>query len=422
MPLKRRPRPRPVRRSSLLHLLRPLTPSHLVYLFLSICLTLFILAIILAPRYHPLHIPQSTLLSSPSYSALGSAKQLALLLHNITTVTPSPPSSSISTIPSSSPSALIVVVAVNYAYRRLAVNFVCNLHRLAISNYLVLAMDLPVFHYLQQRSINVFFHTLHHPIPHGPPVPPALRHLPRRHLTTLSSAQQHDAPAQFGTSAFLETSVRKSELVLRVLALGHPVLFSDVDVVWVRNPIVAMTNLSAHFVIASDIPAIPIKSTTTHSQTAHLSPNLALNSGLYLAQPTRPTIIALRAIVKFARAIRRSEQKAFNFVLCGAFRNISAGPGKRIGHDRCEYSHAGTTAVVLPLLQFPNGSLQQLWAPTRRRFAKQFPRVVAVHANYVQGRAEKVSRIRSIGYWFHSEEALTREQCVFPPPRTDPDR
>ncbi len=51
----------------------------------------------------------------------------------------------------------VVIIAVNYAYRDFALNFICNLRRLHITNYLALAMDRPAFEYLARRGAHVFF-------------------------------------------------------------------------------------------------------------------------------------------------------------------------------------------------------------------------------------------------------------------------
>lgn len=324
-------------------------------------------------------------------------------------------------------SNVIVTVAVNFAYRKLALNFICNLKRLNISNYIVLAMDRPVYDFLNQRDAHVFFHDLSHtasaditsPLSHNETQselqPHLTRHLSRRNLASVletssslkndsaSGVEENDAPHEFGSGEFVETSRRKSLLVLRLLTLGYSVLFSDVDVVWISNPIPHMLGESGHFVIQSDRPkALPD------------SPlNFNVNSGLYLARAAPPTIIALRAIIKYAYSIRRSEQKAFNYVLCGAFKDDHMGPGGRVGSTECIFAHAGTTAQVLPLDSFPNGSDRELWASSSH-FAKDYPRVVAVHANYVVGREEKMQRIERIGYWFHSEESNGRDECELP--------
>lgn len=317
---------------------------------------------------------------APHYAGSGSTKTLDILLHNITNA------SNITNTSNSTKHKLIVTIAVNYAYRKLALNFICNLRRLNIQNYIVLAMDRAVFDYLSVRKANAFFHIL--------------EAQPRRNLL----AVEHTNPeAAFGSSAFVETSRRKSILVLKVLRLGYSVVFSDVDVVWVQNPIPSLLAHPADFVIQSD-----------RSHLDHDRPlNYNLNSGFYLVRSSTRAINALQAIVRFSQAIRRSEQKAFNFVLCGAFKEAQSGPGLRIGTNECIFSRSGVKAEALPLETFPNGSNEELFVSSKN-FVEKYPKVLAVHANYVEGRAQKIDRIRRIGFWLHVDQAVDEDGCILP--------
>lgn len=289
----------------------------------------------------------------------------------------------------------VVVIAVNFAYRDFAMNFICNLNRLGITNYIALAMDRPVFDHMAKRGANVFFakhsHKKHHHAHangHGSEDMHPDTHLAggKPVVRTLADADT------FGTIAFLETSRRKSLLVLKVLHLGYDVLFSDVDVVWVRNPIRRMASFPSDIVLQSDTRFSP--------QARPLNYNV--NSGLYFARSNPRTIRAFLAIIKYSQAIRRSEQKAFNYVLCGAFKDDEGGPGMRIGRSNCIYRRAGTSVHLLSSIEFPNGSNEALWNAALK-MGKLPPavesQVVAIHANYVRGSVAKKSRIEGIGFW-----------------------
>lgn len=292
---------------------------------------------------------------------------------------------------------LVIAVAVNYAYRKLALNFVCNLKRLHLTNYIILAMDKAVYHYLAGRRAQVFFYD------DAPRV--------SRRLLSESDTSAHESPRDkedvFGTASFIETSRRKSLLVLKVLRLGYSVIFSDVDVVWIQNPVPHLLEYNSDFVIQSD--------RAHHNKDTALNYNI--NSGFYLVRSSKRAVTALQAIVKYASAIRRSEQKAFNYVLCGAFKDNHAGPGIRVGANECSYRSIGATAKLLSLEMFPNGSDQSLWSNSTTDFVQRYPKVVAVHANYVAGSFEKVQRIKDIGFWFHSEESLSIDECARRPDR-----
>ncbi len=225
------------------------------------------------------------------------------------------------------------------------------------------------------------------------------RHYGRRHGRHLKATLE--ASDEFGTTSFLETSRRKSLLVLHVLRLGYDVLFSDVDVIWVRNPVRAMTKFPSDIVLQSD--------TRGDSAQPH---NYNLNSGLYYARSNRRTVRAFRAIIKYSRAIRRSEQKAFNYVLCGAFKGDHGGPGMKLGHSNCVYRRARTTVHVLPPDQFPNGSDEALWKSSIKAGKISQQHVIAMHANYVRGAGAKKSRIRDVGFWKYDPLSPRKDGCV----------
>ena len=139
--------------------------------------------------------------------------------------------------------------------------------------------------------------------------------------------------------------------------------------------------------------------------------NFNVNSGLYLARASERTIKAFRAIIKYGEKIRQSEQKAFNYVLCGAFKNTIMGPGLRVGASRCLYRHANTTSRMLPPEQFPNGSDEDLWQIKAGTWSKQRPRVVAVHTNYLTGLSRKMERIRTAGFWIYDRMSQHPDGC-----------
>jgi Nucleotide-diphospho-sugar transferase len=301
----------------------------------------------------------------------------------------------------------VTVVAVNYAYRELAMNFVCGLRRLALDDsYVILAMDRAVYTYASERGANVFYHSLNAKAAGG-------------------AAEDRDVPAgapdedsgvgddadrgfKFGSPAFVRTSRRKSMLVAEVLALGYDVFFSDVDVVLFANPHPEFRRHAEDFVVMSD----------AHLYNRSQAPNYNINSGFYFVRARPRSFIAMRAIVKYGERSRRSEQKAFNHVLCGAFKDNTAGPGWRFGRNRCFYRVlGGVTTRVLSTRAFPNGSDDELYNLAPSLVDALLPEVVGLHVNYVSGRDEKVARIKAIGQWFYDSpsEAGSKDWCLLQP-------
>ncbi|CAN8070783.1 unnamed protein product, partial [Agarophyton chilense] len=280
---------------------------------------------------------------------------------------------------------VVLLFASNFAYRTLALNLFCQLRRLRLTNYVAVALDARVYAFLSAHGVRVVLLVDHH------------------HHHQLDVDVHVDADV-FGSKRFVQTSRQKSRLVLRVLQLGYHVLFCDVDVALLHHPMHVLQRYAR-------VADILIQSDRAASQ-SHLPLNHNLNSGLYLARSNARTISAFTAIVRYAAAIRRSEQKAFNYVLCGAFKHHRAGPGLRVAPHRCLYLPCRTTVSVLSLDVFPNGSNASFWNNTVASLSRDYPRACALHVNYVTGRQHKIQRLRRIGFWFVEQQQQQQQQLV----------
>lgn len=298
------------------------------------------------------------------------------------------------------PSPNVTILAVNFAYRDLAANFVCGLQRLGMDKrYLVFAMDRAAFEYLRYRGVNVFYHSKGGEGENGIPMV--------GEKEDSVDGNEDDVGYAFGTEGFVKTSRRKSMLVSEVLAFGYDVLFSDVDVILLRDPHEGLRVYAEDFLIMSDALA--------HNETQALNYNI--NSGFYFVRGRARNFVAMRAFVKYSEKTRRSEQKAFNHVLCGAFKGNIAGPGWRFGSNRCFYRiMGGVTTRVLSTEEFENGSDKVLFSLSPSVFLAVAPNLRVVHVNYINGRNEKIDTMKSIGQWFYKEGlSLSSDGCSAKP-------
>lgn len=265
----------------------------------------------------------------------------------------------------------IILLVTSGSHAALAHNAVCHLRRLNIQNYLVISLDARAFATLRKREVQV------HPAP-----------------WRLESNDN----ATFGTPSFVDISLVKTRVVLSALTIGLDALLVDTDVAWIRDAQRYMSRRQGDVIATSD--AKPGEALNT-----------VLNSGLYFARTSLNTIKTFRRIIRYALAIKRSEQKAFNHVLCGGFRRRIAGPGKRVGNTQCELAQRRGPTVkvkILPLHRFPNGATVGQWNKTIARIITDGS-VVAMHANYVSGVEAKEQRLRNMGLWLVSTDGST---CV----------
>ncbi len=143
-----------------------------------------------------------------------------------------------------------------------------------------------------------------------------------------------------------------------LLEAGYPVLFSDADVVFLRNPLTWFPDEHlTDFAFQSD----------SDSEVNSHCPSL-LCSGLYFALPTQAAIETLNYSESDLNA-HGGEQDFFRH---------------RLAADR------SARCTMLPLELFPNGAYWQKYSPSDP---------VAVHTNWVVGDADKIALLRRTGLW-----------------------
>jgi len=369
----------------------------------------------------------------------------------------------------------IIISVSNFGYLDFVNSFVCQLEQLNMDNYLVVALDNDLFEHVAEQNIHVFqfrhlkqskdtkressqssvtsddefqmewnsskdifaaaveaeqklaaaeaavddaaSHAANHANQDRPtvgsPVKPTSP-LPQSSTFKFAKAYDNDydgleirqnanatGRASFGSKEFVQISKRKSRVVLQILMLGYDVLFSDIDVVWLKPPWDRLSTYTGDILIQSDA--------LFNSGT---DPNFNINSGLYFARSNHRTIEALKLIIGHGKQNKLSEQKAFNHVLCGAFKKkMNLGPGRRIGPDRCELYHKGeqVSVQVFNADEFPNGSNQVGWSSIRAHVrnsdtSNSYDKMYIMHANNINDTSIKIDTLMEVGLWYRRSD------------------
>lgn len=261
----------------------------------------------------------------------------------------------------------VIVTALNYGYRDIMMNWVCNLRHLNITNFIISAFDRDLYEYAYVRGLPVYLET----------------EVLQGHNSSLSDVA-------YGTDSFKKLTKLKSRVVLRFLKLGYNVLWSDADIIWFKDPV---QNLWAHNV------DLAIQSNAPDNELCNAKRRI--NSGFYLALSNRKVISSFEAVIKFASKSRMSEQPCFYDVLCGKEGD------RRVGTNRCIYK-----GMVLQLLDrrfYPNGMTAGIWDVAAGQILQAFPDLVILHNNWVKGSGAKNDRFKRHGYeFFDSKKGLCR--------------
>lgn len=229
--------------------------------------------------------------------------------------------------------SLVVVTAVNFAFRHYVLNLICSLQRvssLSALNVLVFSLDARVHRFVKRHGL-------------------------RSVLLAQGAASDGEEEAVFGSARFNLLSKRKLHAVKQVLDVGVDVLFSDADVVWCRGGFDAVLQLVAERVGYADM----------FVQTAW--PRSVLNSGFYYVASNSRTRALFDALLRFPQS-SENDQVIFNRVLCASkyggqlvFDNNATAerlPSGRIKPSACKWN--GVRAELLDSRLYPTGG--QLWS------------------------------------------------------------
>lgn len=264
----------------------------------------------------------------------------------------------------------IILSALNYGYRGIMMNWVCNMRHLGITNFVIAALDADLYKYAYTRSLPTY---LENTIFQG-----------------LNSSIISDA--SYGTDSFKQLTKMKSRVVVRLLKEGYNVVWTDSDIIYFRNPLQDMWGYNADLAIQTNAP-----------DNEPMNGRRRLNSGLYLARSNPATIQAFEDIIVFASKSRMSEQPCFYDVMCGKEGQTAE------GDDTCKYN--GMVVKLLNRHLYPNGITDGIWDTTAGKIPEKFPHLFILHNNWVKGADGKRERFERHGFILYDRES---ELCVYP--------
>lgn len=264
----------------------------------------------------------------------------------------------------------IILSALNYGYRGIMMNWVCNMRHLGITNFVIAALDADLYKFAYTRSLPTY---LENTIFQG-----------------LNASIISDAT--YGSDSFKQLTKMKSRVVVRLLKEGYNVVWSDSDIIYFRNPLQDMWSYNVDLAIQTNAP-----------DNEPMNGRRRLNSGLYLARSNAATINAFEDIIVFASKSRMSEQPCFYDVMCG-----KEGQNAE-GDDMCKYN--GMVVKLLDRHVYPNGITDGIWDSAPGKIPEKFPNLFILHNNWVKGAEGKGQRFERHGFILYDKES---ELCVYP--------
>ncbi|GJP46974.1 hypothetical protein CLOM_g6209 [Closterium sp. NIES-68] len=264
---------------------------------------------------------------------------------------------------------IVILVAATGSYASMLMSFVCNLRRLLLPLPLIAAFDDDMYRFASLHGLPVF-----------------------RADTGLAG---RDPSCVYGTPCFQRITKVKSRAVLQVLKRGVHVLWSDVDIVWFRDPLPEFLEFGSG--------VLPVQSDAGYDKEPPngqglSSPHGFINSGFYFARAEPMVIQAFEAIVAHAATTQTSEQPSFYHVLCGPKGEHTQ------GEDECEWPGNGLRIHFMDRWLHPNGLSHRVWFRRWPALECRKHRCATLHNNWVRGKENKLARLRKGGLWFYDPD------------------
>jgi hypothetical protein len=132
----------------------------------------------------------------------------------------------------------LIVACANFGLLDMLLNWFCHLRDISLHHQVVIfALDVRTFRYLDARGFPVHYSGVG-----------GASNNSVTDVLGVDGNRKSDVDDEIervhGSPQFVRLAHRKTELVLHVLRLGYTVLYSDVDVVWLRDPFSVLCNHS----------------------------------------------------------------------------------------------------------------------------------------------------------------------------------
>lgn len=269
---------------------------------------------------------------------------------------------------------IVTVVAVSNGYRDMLMNFICTLRRIGLRDPLVAALDDELYRFAMTLGLPVYLEKFD------------------------SVAKSQVLDCVFGTACFREVTKSKPQIVLKILKLGYNVLWTDVDIVWFRDPIKEFYECGPHtFPVQSDAP-----NSSRPANSRGFKTGGTINSGFYFARSEPLVIRALETIIEHSMEHKApSEQPSFYKILCGEDQE------RLVGDNECIWN--GLRTIFLSRNLHPNGGVYRLWTRNVTRECEKLG-CATIHNNFYKGKIPKIKRMKARKLWFWTENSKV---CVY---------
>ena len=284
--------------------------------------------------------------------------------------------------------SVVIVTAVNHAFRTHLTNLRCSLEMIGLSEKLkVVALDNLVADWAEKAGFQVLKDS------------------------DINEESHITEDARFGSANFNLLSKRKISAVARELSKGKDVLFTDADMFWCGNALKEIVDQANSMPDANLI-----------MQSAW--PRSLLNSGFYFARSNEKTQMLFSELLKHEGS-GENDQVIFNRVLCQRKEGgrIVHRPNDSLLHRKLQNplgcSRNGTLAAVLSRSKYPTGGEiingRKIFHHSRNDLVEMCKRqeFMILHNNCIFS-DKKTARFIVKGFWYVADDEISCVKSPFP--------
>ena len=291
----------------------------------------------------------------------------------------------------------IIVISTNCGYLEMAQNWILHAQKLKITNYLVIAQDETVYNVLKEYISHGHDHVvlLNRSVHKG-------TNTTEKSATSAQSTTTTSRKAfGFRSAGFYDICKQRPYMIESILQQGYNTLYSDIDLVWIRNVFQKIQSIRS----SSNVPLDYIGMTEIPGIGDELDPNIVINE--------------YEKMNNMCSALLYFQSNNSNVTsLINTWNQGMIEDTKSTGEDQTHLQRAlrtlygNYTSYWLDTMEFPPGFMyfNDIRKGRKGHSIKKLSshqkqdHVHAVHANWMKGYQTKIDHLRKAGHWLVTDE------------------
>ena len=313
----------------------------------------------------------------------------------------------------------IIVISTNCGYLEMAQNWILHVQQLNITNYLVIAQDETVYNVLKKyitTTIPQHEHDHGHDNDHVVLLNRSVHNKKTNNTTTSDESTTTSSSNEaygFRSEGFYDICKQRPYMIESILKQGYNTLYSDIDLVWIRNVFEKIQSILVNSVDSS--------SGSNNNNNVRRLDYIGMTEIPGIGDEFNPnvTINEYEKMNNMCSALIYFQSNNTNVTnLINEWNQRMIQDTKLTGEDQTHFQRAlrtlygNYTSYWLDTLEFPPGFMyfndirkgRKGYSKQKLSLQQKQNNVYAVHANWMKGYQTKIDHLRNAGHWLVTDE------------------